>query len=83
MISLVEFVYYLLVDIFSFLKERTERQDQDLPPASKLFVSVPANMKLKKYSTSNLNKRIYLAWDQQLSQRIRKNSEFTRNMYHE
>ncbi|XP_033351843.1 pickpocket protein 28-like [Bombus vosnesenskii] len=82
-ISLVEFVYYLLVDIFSFLKERTERQDQDLPPASKLFVSVPANMKLKKYSTSNLNKRIYLAWDQQLSQRIRKNSEFTRNMYHE
>ncbi|KOC69152.1 Sodium channel protein Nach [Habropoda laboriosa] len=61
-ISLVEFLYYLLTDFFG-IRKRKERIQNDLPPASKLFVSMPTNMHLKKCNTT-LNQRTFLEWNQ-------------------
>lgn len=55
----------------------------DVPPASKLFNSVPINVNLKKYNTSTLNERIFLAWNQQLPKGIWKNSDNKLSMYKE
>ncbi|KAG9430605.1 sodium channel protein Nach isoform X1 [Apis mellifera carnica] len=69
-ISFVEFFYYFIIDFFSVRKKKK------VPPASKLFISVPMNVNLKKYDTSTLNKRIFLAWNQQLPKQIWKNSDY-------
>ncbi|OAD62316.1 Sodium channel protein Nach, partial [Eufriesea mexicana] len=83
-ISLVEFVYYLISDIITVRNRRREKLDENLPPASKLFISMPSSIDLKKYNVSNLNKRVLLEWDQQLSHRSRKSSsDFRHIMYNE
>lgn len=76
-ISFVEFFYYFIIDFFSVRKKKK------VPPASKLFISVPMNVNLKKYDTSTLNKRIFLAWNQQLPKQIWKNSDYELSMYKE
>ncbi|PBC26347.1 Degenerin protein asic-1 [Apis cerana cerana] len=81
-ISFVEFFYYFIIDFFSVRKKK-KTQLMDVPPASKLFNSVPMNVNLKKYNTSTLNEHIFLAWNQQLPKRIWKNSDYKLSMYKE
>ncbi|XP_026674997.1 pickpocket protein 28-like [Ceratina calcarata] len=78
-ISLVEFLYYLVKDFISVRK--VKREQRNLPAASKLFISVPANMDLDKYSKSNLYGRTLLEWDH--PQPGRKCPDLKLNMYYE
>ncbi|XP_046142012.1 pickpocket protein 28-like isoform X2 [Osmia bicornis bicornis] len=71
-ISFVEFFYYMLTNFITRARKQ-EQGNENIPPASKLFISVPANVDRKTYNAT-LNKNAILTWDQQFSQQNQKNT---------
>ncbi|XP_076168591.1 sodium channel protein Nach [Ptiloglossa arizonensis] len=72
--SLVEFIYYMVSNHITVPKKRLETQNDHFPPASELFVSVATCENwIKKHGKTVMEKREVRAWNGQLSQRTRKN----------
>lgn len=74
MISLVEFLYYLITDVLVARKEEREPSlSHEIAPAFKLFASAPANEdSLKIYSKAKIEKSALFVKNEQLFQRNQK-----------
>ncbi|XP_076685836.1 sodium channel protein Nach [Andrena cerasifolii] len=67
-ISMVEFLYYAVTDVV--FRKKKQKLPNNLPPASKLFVSVPLNKgAIKRNPMTNLDQSAFLAWNEQFSRR--------------
>lgn len=66
-ISFIEFLYYLMSELLTARKEKRESRNENLPPASKLFVPGPVNKDSKE-----ADKCVFYVWNEQFPRQNQK-----------